>query len=63
MLTTPPPAAVRPRAGLISVDQVLEPHQRDIGGLDEPVRRLPVSLEEVLDGADAVGAAVGIGTR
>ena len=40
-------------------DQVLEPHQRDIGGLDEPVRRLPVSLEEVLDGADAVGAAVG----
>ena len=25
-------------------DQVLEPHQRDIGGLDEPVRRLPVSL-------------------
>ena len=61
MLTTPPPAAVRPRREALRFrwDQVLEPHQRDIGGLDEPVRRLPVSLEEVLDGADAVGAAVG----
>ena len=48
-----------PRGSPFRWDQVLEPHQRDIGGLDEPVRRLPVSLEEVLDGADAVGAAVG----